>query len=137
VTTALTGLTPGGSRPDRSWRDRAACRGEDLGVFFPPPGPAALAEVVKARAICGRCPVRSVCLAFAQALVITSGIWGGLTPEERRRQRRGQAEARRRERDAAIVAAAAEGHTREQIAEEFGVTAGRVSQIIAAQRGAA
>jgi WhiB family transcriptional regulator, redox-sensing transcriptional regulator len=138
VNTVLAGLSAVGSRPDRSWRNRAACLGEDLDLFFPLPGPAAPAAVEKARAICARCPVPAACLAFAQDHVITSGVWGGLTPEERARRRRGQAEARRRERNAAIVAAAADGRTRDQLAAEFGVSASMVGKILAdAQRGAA
>jgi Transcription factor WhiB len=137
VSITLDAATADGSRLDRSWRNRAACLAEDLDVFFPPPGPTALAAVAKARAICARCPVRAACLAYAQDNTITYGVWGGLTPEERRRQRRGQAEARRRERDAAIVAAAAAGYTHREIAAAFDVSAPRVSQILAAQRGAA
>lgn len=74
---------------DRDWRDRAACRDEDPELFFPTgtTGPA-LQQIDAAKAICARCPVLSECLAFALETGQDYGIWGGLTPEERRALRR-------------------------------------------------
>jgi WhiB family transcriptional regulator, redox-sensing transcriptional regulator len=37
----------------------------------------------RAKAACRDCPVRLVCLEFAQATREPEGIWGGLDPEER------------------------------------------------------
>lgn len=38
-----------------------------------------------AKAVCGRCTVRPDCLAYAVAHGIDTGIWGGMSPKERRR----------------------------------------------------
>ena len=35
------------------------------------------------KAVCGRCPVREACLAYALDARELWGIWGGLDPEER------------------------------------------------------
>ena len=55
------------------WRELAACRGADLGLFFPErretAGPA--------RQVCVACPVRQPCLDYAISNRITHGIWGG------------------------------------------------------------
>lgn len=59
-----------------------ACEGEDPELFFLE-DPSRLKE---AKAVCGRCPARTKCLAFALAHETRSsrwGIWGGLTPLER------------------------------------------------------
>lgn len=66
---------------DGDWYDDAACR--DLGWqrFFDGE------EVAAARLICATCPVRIRCLQFAINNVVTVGVWGGLTPLERRRSR--------------------------------------------------
>jgi WhiB family redox-sensing transcriptional regulator len=68
------------------WRALAACRGVPEDIFF------AHAEeeskIVAAKAVCASCPVREECLAYALDLNQTEGIWGGLTPAERRRRRR-------------------------------------------------
>lgn len=71
------------------WRERAACRHEDPELFFPvgTTGPA-LDQIERAKAICRRCPVMEQCLATALADGEDAGIWGGLTPDERRRLRR-------------------------------------------------
>jgi WhiB family redox-sensing transcriptional regulator len=54
-----------------------------------------------AKAYCGRCPVRSKCLEFAQDNAVY-GIWGGTTVQERQRiRRREQRAARARAREAA------------------------------------
>lgn len=37
-----------------------------------------------AKRICADCPVRQQCLQYALDAHITEGIWGGLTPRERR-----------------------------------------------------
>ena len=67
-----------------SWMSRAVCRGVDPELFFPvgESGPA-LAQVVEAKAVCARCPVRAPCLEFA-LVAITDGVAGGLTEQERR-----------------------------------------------------
>ena len=83
------------------WVHRASCRDEDPELFFPlgTTGPAA-AQVAAAKAVCNRCEVREVCLEWALATNQDSGVWGGLSEEERRALRR----ARRRQ-AASLVAA--------------------------------
>jgi Transcription factor WhiB len=51
-----------------------ACAGADPDLFFPFPGE----DTAPAKAICGRCPVRAVCLARARARGERDGIWGGV-----------------------------------------------------------
>jgi WhiB family redox-sensing transcriptional regulator len=71
------------------WRHKAECRTEDPELFFPvgTSGPA-LAQIVEAKAVCRRCPVRRECLAWALASGQDAGIWGGLTEDERRALKR-------------------------------------------------
>jgi WhiB family transcriptional regulator, redox-sensing transcriptional regulator len=82
------------------WVQRARCRDEDPELFFPigSTGPAAL-QVEAAKAICYVCPVRNDCLEWSLATVQDSGVWGGLSEEERRAVRR----ARRREATIAVA----------------------------------
>lgn len=71
------------------WRHRAACRDIDPELFFPvgDDGPAReQAEVAKL--VCAGCPVREECGRWAMETGQDSGIWGGLTEDERRVMRR-------------------------------------------------
>jgi len=71
------------------WRERAACRKADPELFFPPK-PRTAANYKRAKAICGVCPVRDKCLALVIGLDAADdrwGMFGGLTPSERRRMR--------------------------------------------------
>lgn len=64
-----------------AWQAQARCRGIDPEVFFDP-------ELwPQARRVCRQCPVRADCLTHAIAAQECRGIWGGLTPAERRRHR--------------------------------------------------
>jgi WhiB family redox-sensing transcriptional regulator len=67
------------------WQHHAACRYEDPELFFPigTAGPA-LEAIDKAKAVCRGCPVREQCLELALSSGQDSGVWGGLTPTERR-----------------------------------------------------
>src|SRR6478609_9031001 len=68
------------------WQLAAACRGMDSSLFFPPDGERARARnrrTVKAKAICAGCPALIDCRNYAIAAGETSGIWGGLTADER------------------------------------------------------
>jgi WhiB family redox-sensing transcriptional regulator len=71
-----------------TWHLRAACRGPESQLFFPPPTPerreARDNREARAKAICVLCPVRDECLAFALRVREPHGIWGGLTEGERR-----------------------------------------------------
>ena len=79
---------------DYSWRDHALCRDTDPELFFPVGTTGvALIQIDKARQVCGQCTVRVECLDYALDTNQDSGIWGGLSEEERRvirRQRRGR-----------------------------------------------
>ncbi len=79
---------------NEEWQDRAACRQIPVALFFPP----AEQEADEAKAICALCEVRQPCLEFAIAAGERFGVWGGLTPQERRslvakRRSRARAEA--------------------------------------------
>ena len=67
------------------WSDRAACLGEEPELFFPigNTGPA-LMQIEEAKAVCNRCPVIDECLSFALEFGQDTGVWGGLTEDERR-----------------------------------------------------
>lgn len=70
-------------RPRTPFSARAACRDHPGVSWFPARGePAA-----PAKAICATCSVRERCLEWADANGIEHGIWGGLSPKERRRLR--------------------------------------------------
>jgi WhiB family redox-sensing transcriptional regulator len=70
-----------------TWTDQAACRGTDTEIFYP----ANQDEEAEALSICATCPVRAQCLDYAIFNRETYGIWGGMTPEQRRRIRRERA----------------------------------------------
>ncbi|HEV3292850.1 MAG TPA: WhiB family transcriptional regulator [Streptosporangiaceae bacterium] len=63
----------------------AACRHADRELFFPvsASGPS-LDRVTQAKAICGGCPVRRQCLAFALDTRQDHGVWAGISEHERR-----------------------------------------------------
>lgn len=81
---------------DYTWRDRALCRDTDPELFFPVGSTGmALVQTDKARRVCGECEVRSECLDYALETNQDSGVWGGLSEEERRAIRRQRRSATR------------------------------------------
>ena len=67
-----------------AWHAEAACQGWDTNLFFQETrGPANYRTV---KALCLTCPVTEQCL--AAGLHEEFGVWGGLTPNERRKMRR-------------------------------------------------
>lgn len=72
---------------DEAWQRRAACRGPESALFYPPAVPEPRSErderERRAKAICGGCPVRTPCLEFALEIREPHGIWGGLNEAER------------------------------------------------------
>lgn len=70
------------------WQARAACRGPESAVFFPPASGERKEErdyrEAKAKAICATCAVRVECLEYAVSIREPHGIWGGLNEQERR-----------------------------------------------------
>ncbi len=69
---------------DPSWRSRAACKDVATEVFFPDVGE----DYAVAAPVCGSCGVRERCLAFAFESKEEYGMWGGMTPKDRRSLRR-------------------------------------------------
>ncbi|NDH87822.1 MAG: WhiB family transcriptional regulator [Actinobacteria bacterium] len=70
------------------WQLKAACRGPQAAVFFPPATPERRDEKrfreTIAKGICGECCVRDDCLDYAMKIREPHGIWGGLSETERR-----------------------------------------------------
>lgn len=66
---------------DADWMDSALCAQTDPDEFFPDKG----GSPRDAKRICAACEVRADCLEYALAHNILFGVWGGLTPDERRR----------------------------------------------------
>lgn len=80
---------------ETDWRHRAACRGfDDPDIFFPigNTGPA-LEQIEAAKEICRPCVVRRKCLQWAMTTRQESGVWGGLSEDERRTLKRAQERA--------------------------------------------
>ncbi|MCA1844990.1 MAG: WhiB family transcriptional regulator [Actinobacteria bacterium] len=72
-----------------SWSDEAACRGMDPAIFYPVARPRGRnarydADWEPARDVCEGCPVSEQCLSYAMERPEREGMWGGLTPDERR-----------------------------------------------------
>ena len=73
---------------------QAACRGKPVEWWFIE-GPDARArnhrpvpaQGMEAKAICGTCPVRNECLAYAIKNGELFGVWGGYAPKKRRGMR--------------------------------------------------
>ncbi len=78
------------------WRHRAACLTEDPELFFPigNTGPA-ITQIQEAKMVCQRCDVMNMCLKWALESGQDSGVWGGLSEDERRSLKRRTARARR------------------------------------------
>jgi WhiB family redox-sensing transcriptional regulator len=77
------------------WRHHAACRDEDPELFFPigNTGPALL-QIDEAKRVCQRCLVMESCLQWALESGQDSGVWGGLSEDERRAAKRRSARIR-------------------------------------------
>lgn len=76
------------SRVDELWQTKAACRGPQSAVFFPPSHferkDEKEAREAQAKAICATCSVRQPCLDYALRIREGHGIWGGLNELERK-----------------------------------------------------
>ncbi len=70
------------------WQVRAACRGPQAAMFFPPSSFERKEDKAereqRAKSICAGCSVRKDCLAYALRIREPHGIWGGLNESERR-----------------------------------------------------
>ena len=68
-----------------TWRDVAACLDMDPELFFPTGiTRPALRQIAEAKAVCHRCEVAETCLRWAIESRQDTGVWGGLSEEERR-----------------------------------------------------
>ncbi|UCR74434.1 WhiB [Mycobacterium phage Ritam007] len=63
-----------------AWRDKAVCAQTDPEVFFPENG----VNATSAKKICKDCEVRAQCLQWALENDEQFGVFGGLSPHERR-----------------------------------------------------
>ena len=65
--------------------------------FFPVgnSGPA-LAQIADAKLVCNRCPVTTECLSWALNTGQDSGVWGGMSEDERRALKRRNARTKAR-----------------------------------------
>jgi WhiB family redox-sensing transcriptional regulator len=75
-------------RVDETWQTKAACRGPQAAVFFPPSQferkDEKLEREERAKEICQGCSVREPCLDYAVSIREPHGIWGGLNELERK-----------------------------------------------------
>jgi WhiB family redox-sensing transcriptional regulator len=79
-----------------TWRDGAACLAEDPELFFPIGNSyAALLQTEKAKSVCRRCEVMVACLSWAMESRHDTGVWGGLSEDERHALKRRNARAHR------------------------------------------
>lgn len=73
---------------EEKWQLRAACRGPQSLMFFPPTHFERKEDKdqreKEAKRICAQCGVRADCLDYAIRIREPHGIWGGLTEMERR-----------------------------------------------------
>ena len=74
ITQERTDLSDVESDNAPAWRVHSRCIGEDPEIFFKGGG-----STLKAKKICGACPVRQQGLELGLAHDERSGIWGGLT----------------------------------------------------------
>ncbi|MEJ8632435.1 WhiB family transcriptional regulator [Streptomyces sp. MS2.AVA.5] len=83
------------------WRHNAECTTEDPDLFFPigNTGPALL-QIAEAQAVCRRCPETDRCLQWALEQGQDSGVWGGLSEDQRRAMKRRAARNRARNKSA-------------------------------------
>lgn len=70
-----------GAPEETAWMVDALCAQTDPDAFFPDKGE----SLRPAKAVCLACPVRSACLAYALEHREPHGVWGGLSPRERRK----------------------------------------------------
>lgn len=65
----------------KEWRTQAACLDADPDIFFQ-------SSTKAAKAICRECPVADECLMYAMDNNETYGVWGGMSPHQRKRMRK-------------------------------------------------
>lgn len=76
----LADLVTGGEH----WRHSALCSQTDPEIFYPEKG----GRTLEAKQTCMACEVRPECLQYALECDEEFGVWGGLSPQERRNLKR-------------------------------------------------
>lgn len=72
---------------EQDWRVLGECSaGRNPDIWFS----TAVKNLREAKRLCGRCPVRQQCLAFALRESVSHGVWGGMSESERRSLPRGK-----------------------------------------------
>ncbi len=72
---------------EREWMAAGLCLQTDPEAFFPEKG----GSTRDAKRVCGRCDVRERCLAYALEHDERFGIWGGMSPRDRKKIKEGRA----------------------------------------------
>ena len=113
---------------DLQWQDGSACRDMDPDIFFGKTDHMTPTEEAIAKNICADCPARQACGDYAVENNIGWGVWGALSPSDRRklrrnfvRDRRGVANRAAQERASAARELANQGYRPEYIAGTLGV----------------
>lgn len=148
----MTTMTPPTRRPTTSaapsdaWMRDALCRQVDSALFFPEGrGGSVVMQTEQAKQVCNLCPVKAACLAWALDTGQSSGVWGGMSEDERRaalRERDDQRKssyARCIDEQEYIEQRLAEGASHRQIAEELGLaysSVGKAVRFFEAERAA-
>ncbi len=77
-----------GTHKDQEWQEKAACRGPQSVLFFPPTSSERkeerLRREARAKAVCRPCPVAKQCLEYSLEIEEPHGIWGGFNEAERK-----------------------------------------------------
>jgi|GEM_PF-1357916 len=68
------------------WRNNAACKRADPELFFPigETSPSDRDQIQRAKSFCVNCLAVNQCLTYALETNQDSGVWGGMTANERR-----------------------------------------------------
>lgn len=70
-----------------TWMAEALCAEAEGNLWFPDVNSP---DAKYAKSICAECPVVDECLDYAVQNKIVEGIWGGMTPNERKRKMKGR-----------------------------------------------
>lgn len=123
---------------DPSWQEQGTCQTQDVDpeIFYPD----AAADAPRAIAVCGSCPVQTVCLIWAMAHKEQYGIWGGMTPADRRRLAHEGADItavraeQKKERDRTIVSMHRRRVSHTDIASHLGISSRTVVRVLAVHK---
>lgn len=119
---------------DLSWQDDALCAEVGTDPFFPEKGDGSL----EAKSICGICRVREQCLVFAISTNQQHGIWGGLTPSQRRNAKLSHESAEPQDsQEVTVMRLWNRKNSAEQIADQLGISSRTVHRIVSRSKKAA